>query len=109
MHRVAVIGSGTLDTLPHNGAVVTLLVICGCTHRESHFDIVIISIVGPIVALSAVIALGSVAGSFWSRDTAFDDALLDQEAHLPRSGAREAKGTDFKSGRGGALPGPEAR
>ena len=29
MHRVAVIGSGTLDILPHNGAVVTLLAVCG--------------------------------------------------------------------------------
>ena len=29
MHRVAVIGSGTLDSLPHNGAVVTLLAVCG--------------------------------------------------------------------------------
>ncbi len=30
MHRVAVIGAGTLDSLPHNGAVVTLLAVCGC-------------------------------------------------------------------------------
>ena len=29
LHRVAVIGSGTLDSLPHNGAVVTLLSVCG--------------------------------------------------------------------------------
>jgi hypothetical protein len=33
LHRVAVIGSGTLDGLPHNGDVVTLLAVCGCTHR----------------------------------------------------------------------------
>jgi hypothetical protein len=31
MHRVAVIGAGTLDSLPHNGAVVTLLAVCGST------------------------------------------------------------------------------
>jgi H+/gluconate symporter-like permease len=64
MHRVAVIGSGTLDSLPHNGAVVTLLAVCGCTHRSSYFDLVISGIVGPILALVVVIALGSVAGSF---------------------------------------------
>ena len=34
MHRVAVISSGTLDSLPHNGAVVTLLAVCGLTHRR---------------------------------------------------------------------------
>ena len=60
MHRVAVIGSGTLDSLPHNGAVVTLLAVCG----KSHLDIVMVAIVGAIIALVAVIALGSVFGSF---------------------------------------------
>jgi H+/gluconate symporter-like permease len=64
MHRIAVIGSGTLDSLPHNGAVVTLLAICGCTHRESYFDMVASGIVGPILALVAVIAVGSTVGSF---------------------------------------------
>jgi H+/gluconate symporter-like permease len=64
MHRIAVIGSGTLDSLPHNGAVVTLLAVCGSTHRKSYFDMVLANIVGPIVALVAVIILGSVFGSF---------------------------------------------
>ena len=64
MHRVAVIGSGTLDILPHNGAVVTLLAICGSTHRESYLDIVIVGIVGALIALVVVIALGSAVGSF---------------------------------------------
>jgi H+/gluconate symporter-like permease len=50
LHRVAVIGSGTLDSLPHNGAVVTLLAVCGSTHRESYFDIVMVGIVGAIIA-----------------------------------------------------------
>ena len=64
MHRIAVIGSGTLDSLPHNGAVVTLLAVCGSTHRKSYFDMVMANIVGPIIALAVVIALGSVVGSF---------------------------------------------
>ena len=64
MHRVAVIGAGTLDSLPHNGAVVTLLAVCGSKHRESYRDIVMAAIVGPIVALVAVIGLGSGLGSF---------------------------------------------
>jgi H+/gluconate symporter-like permease len=64
LHRVAVIGSGTLDSLPHNGAVVTLLAVCGSTHRESYRDIVMVGIVGAVIALVAVIAVGSVAGSF---------------------------------------------
>jgi H+/gluconate symporter-like permease len=64
MHRVAVIGSGTLDILPHNGAVVTLLAICGSTHRESYFDIAMVGIVTSLVALAVVILLGSAFGSF---------------------------------------------
>ena len=64
MHRVAVIGAGTLDMLPHNGAVVTVLAVCGATHRESYFDIVMVGIVGSLVALAVVIALGTAFGSF---------------------------------------------
>src|SRR5690242_12885680 len=64
MHRVAVISSGTLDSLPHNGAVVTLLAVCGLTHKQGYFDIVMVAIVGAIVALIAVIGLGTAFGSF---------------------------------------------
>jgi H+/gluconate symporter-like permease len=64
LHRVAVIGSGTLDSLPHNGAVVTLLSVCGSTHTESYKDVFMVAIVGAIVALVVVIVLGSLVGSF---------------------------------------------
>ncbi|WP_395666028.1 GntP family permease [Methylocella sp.] len=64
MHRVAVIGAGTLDSLPHNGAVVTLLAVCGCVHKESYLDIVMAAIVGALLALVAVVGLGSAFGSF---------------------------------------------
>ncbi len=64
MHRVAVIASGTLDSLPHNGAVVTMLAVCGCTHRESYLDIVMVAVVGATIALAVVIALGTIFGSF---------------------------------------------
>jgi H+/gluconate symporter-like permease len=64
LHRVAVIGSGTLDSLPHNGAVVTLLSVCGSTHKDAYKDILMVGILGPIVALVLVIALGSLVGSF---------------------------------------------
>jgi H+/gluconate symporter-like permease len=45
-HRVLVIGAGTLDSLPDNGAVVTLLAVCGSNHRERDHDIVMVGIVG---------------------------------------------------------------
>ena len=58
------IGAGTLDSLPHNGAVVTLMAVCGSNHKESYFDIVMVAIVSAIVALAVVIGLGSMFGSF---------------------------------------------
>ncbi|NVP57127.1 GntP family permease [Mycoplana rhizolycopersici] len=64
LHRVAVISSGTLDTLPHNGAVITLLAVCGTGHRESYRDIAIVSIGGAILALIAILLIGGMFGSF---------------------------------------------
>jgi H+/gluconate symporter-like permease len=39
LHRVAAMASGGMDTLPHNGAVITLLAVTGLTHRQSYGDI----------------------------------------------------------------------
>jgi hypothetical protein len=36
LHRVVAMASGGMDTLPHNGAVITLLAVTGLTHRESY-------------------------------------------------------------------------
>ncbi len=64
LHRVAVMSAGTLDSLPHNGAVVTMLAVCGSTHAKSYLDIVMVAIVGALLALAAVIVLGTLVGSF---------------------------------------------
>ena len=64
LHRVAVMSAGTLDSLPHSGAVVTLLAVCGVTPKESYRDIVVVAIIGAIIALVAVITLGTLFGSF---------------------------------------------
>ena len=64
MHRVAVIGAGTLDSLPHNGAVVTLLSVCGVSHKDGYFDLAMAAIASALVALVVVITLGTFVGSF---------------------------------------------
>jgi H+/gluconate symporter-like permease len=43
LHRVAAMASGGMDTLPHNGAVITLLAVTGLTHRVSYGDIFVIT------------------------------------------------------------------
>lgn len=58
-HRVASISSGGLDTLPHNGAVLTLLAICGLKHKDSYIDIFVTCCILPMVAVAAVIILAS--------------------------------------------------
>jgi H+/gluconate symporter-like permease len=64
MHRVTAVATGGLDALPHNGAVITLLAICGLTHREAYLDIAVVAVAVPIVALIVLITLGTLLGSF---------------------------------------------
>lgn len=64
VHRVTAISSGGFDALPHNGAVITLLAICGLSHRQSYKDIAVVAIAVPVLALVTIIVLGSLFGSF---------------------------------------------
>jgi H+/gluconate symporter-like permease len=64
LHRVAVISAGSFDTLPHCGAIITLLAICGLNHRQSYLNVAAVTIFAPLAALVTVILLGSLFGSF---------------------------------------------
>ncbi len=64
MHRVAVMAAGGLDTLPHSGAVITLLAICGLTHRQSYLNLAMVTMAIPLLAVVVVITLGTMFGSF---------------------------------------------
>ena len=64
LHRVAVMAAGGMDTLPHCGAIITLLAICKLNHRQSYADIAAVTILFPLPALVLVITLGTVFGSF---------------------------------------------
>ena len=61
LHRVAAMASGGMDTLPHNGAVITLLAVTGLTHRESYRDIFAITLI-KTAAVFVVIAVYSATG-----------------------------------------------
>src|SRR5476649_361393 len=45
LHRVVAMASGGMDTLPHNGAVITLLAVTGLTHRESYREIFAVTVI----------------------------------------------------------------
>ena len=61
LHRVAAMASGGMDTLPHNGAVITLLAVTGLTHRQSYKDIFAITVIKTL-AVGVVIAVYAVTG-----------------------------------------------
>jgi len=58
-HRIASLASGGLDTLPHNGAVLTLLTITGMTHKDSYLDIFVVSLLIPLLSVAVAIALAA--------------------------------------------------
>jgi H+/gluconate symporter-like permease len=64
LHRVTSVASGGLDALPHNDAVITLLSICKLTHRHAYLVIFMVAVAGPLVALVAIITLGTIFGTF---------------------------------------------
>ena len=59
LHRIASLSSGGLDTLPHNGAVITTLAICGLTHKESYKDIFVTSVLIPILTTAVIVIITS--------------------------------------------------
>ena len=54
LHRVAAMASGGMDTLPHNGAVITLLAVTGLTHRQSYVDIFAITVLKTVAVFVVI-------------------------------------------------------
>ena len=77
LHRVAAIAAGGLDSLPHNGAVVSMLGICRLTHRESYLDVFVVSVAIPLIALSVVLVLDRRWGRSEVQSSKFDRDLAE--------------------------------
>ncbi|MDR3632179.1 MAG: GntP family permease, partial [Isosphaeraceae bacterium] len=60
LHRIAAMASGGMDTLPHNGAVITLLAITGLTHRQSYGDIFAITVLKTVTVFALAFVVSSV-------------------------------------------------
>jgi H+/gluconate symporter-like permease len=61
LHRVVSMASGGMDTLPHNGAVITLLAVTGLTHRQSYREIFAVTVIKTL-AVFFVIAVYYLTG-----------------------------------------------
>lgn len=64
MHRITALASGSLDVLPHSGAVITLLAVCKLSHGQSYFDVFMTSLAAPFAALIVTILVASLFGAF---------------------------------------------
>ena len=62
LHRVAAMASGGMDTLPHNGAVITLLAVTGLSHRQAYKDIFAVTI---IKTLAVFVVIGIYYATGW--------------------------------------------
>jgi len=56
MHRVVAMASGGMDTLPHNGAVITLLAVTGLTHKQSYKDIFAVTVIKTLAVFVVIAA-----------------------------------------------------
>ena len=63
LHRIASMASGGMDTLPHNGAVITLLAVTGLTHRVAYRDIFAITLL-KTAAVTVAISVFYVTGIY---------------------------------------------
>ncbi|MBN2516269.1 MAG: GntP family permease [Deltaproteobacteria bacterium] len=57
LHRICSVASGGLDSLPHSGAVITMLMVMGLTHKEGYKDLGVVTVIFPIFATIVIILL----------------------------------------------------
>ncbi|RUO18421.1 citrate transporter [Aliidiomarina iranensis] len=57
LHRIANLAAGGLDSLPHSGAVIALFTLMGLTHKEAYRDIFVVTVLVPMLAALAVVAV----------------------------------------------------
>jgi len=63
LHRIAAMASGGMDTLPHNGAVITLLAVTGLTHKQAYRDVFAITLIKS-AAVAVVIGVFYLTGIY---------------------------------------------
>ena len=62
VHRVMLVAAGGLDSLPHCGAVITLLAVCEINHREGYFDVGMLTVFFPVVSALSIIIIHLTTG-----------------------------------------------
>lgn len=60
LHRIGTLSAIGLDSLPHNGAVVVLLTLCGLTHKDSYKQIFVTTVVFTVIVALIGVVLGTI-------------------------------------------------
>ena len=63
-HRVASLAASGLDSLPHNGAVITTMFVTGLTHRQAYIPILVVATVGPLLGLAGGLIIYLLTGIY---------------------------------------------
>ena len=50
LHRIVALASECIDTPPHSGALITLMAVCGLSHKESYYDVFMLTLLKTLVA-----------------------------------------------------------
>ncbi|MBR1734464.1 MAG: GntP family permease [Alphaproteobacteria bacterium] len=64
LHRIVSMASASLNMMPHNGALITLLAICGLTHKDSYKDLFVVGLIVPTFTLIIAIIIHAIFGCF---------------------------------------------
>lgn len=64
IHRIACVSCCGLDSLPHNGAVVTLLKYTGISHKDGYIHIGVTTVIVPLLTLALMVFLGAIGLTF---------------------------------------------
>lgn len=56
LHRITAMASVSFDSLPHNGAILTMLIVCGMTHRQSYKDVAAVTVAIPLMVVLILLA-----------------------------------------------------
>ena len=62
LHRVMIMAAGGLDSLPHCGAVITLLSVCKLDHKQSYIDLAAMTVAAPLIAVTCVMVFHLLTG-----------------------------------------------
>lgn len=60
MHRIGVIASVGLDSLPHSGGIVAVLAISGVSYKEGYKYLFVVTVVITLLALALALVLGNI-------------------------------------------------